>query len=239
MEEWHFGLEGDEFDLDSIADLFRDEVTIAKDQHGKTKLIVKLPFARTEAADALNAAKGLVAKVNAVNQIVYDCHDSIRLGSIGCKNPETGLMEYFITMGARIKGRARIIVGGEVSGGTPQPPKKRGDQFLAAADKSVLLDRALYLYGSLPHDWRGLFMVLEAAEDANDGESGLIAKNFVPLGQIKDFKGTANSYKALKHEARHGSTTKGFDQAQQTIEQAQQMVRTILQKWVQEVDATP
>jgi hypothetical protein len=80
--EWHFGLEGDEFDLESIAELFQDEVTVVKDQHGKTQLIMELPFAKTELRNAINAAQGIIAKLSAINQIVYKCHDSVRLGSI-------------------------------------------------------------------------------------------------------------------------------------------------------------
>jgi hypothetical protein len=78
-------------------------------------------------------------------------------------------------------------------------------------------------------------MVLEAAEDGNGGEHGLIAKNWVPGGQIKAFKGTANSYRALRLEARHGSTQKGYEQAQLTLKEAAQMVRMILDKWCRQV----
>jgi hypothetical protein len=52
--------------------------------------------------------------------------------------------------------------------------------------------------------------VLEAMEDGNRGEAGLIAKEFVAPGEIKDFKATVNSFRALGMEARHGTTTTGI-----------------------------
>ena len=78
-------------------------------------------------------------------------------------------------------------------------------------------------------------MVLEAAEDAHGGESGLIAKNWVPQGQIKSFKATANSYKAIRRAARHGSIRKGIVSTTITLTDAYQMVRTVLRNWADEM----
>ena len=78
---------------------------------------------------------------------------------------------------------------------------------LELARNNEPLRRALVIYGSLlPHTWINLYKVLEAMEDGNGGERGLIAKNFVPAGDIKNFKPTANSPDAIGLEAaRHGS----------------------------------
>jgi hypothetical protein len=73
-----------------------------------------------------------------------------------------------------------------------------GDQFLNVADKDEHFDRALYLHGSLPHYWHGLYMVLEAIEDGAGGEKRLIAKKWAADGSIKAFKATANSLSGLR-----------------------------------------
>lgn len=127
-----------------------------------------------------------------------------------------------------------LITGG--SEGSPTLTKKLiGDKVLQAADRNEHLDRALYLFGSLTSDWRGLYMVLEAAGDANGGESGLIAKNWVTQGQIKSSKATANSYKAIRRAARHGSIRQGVASATITLSEAYEMVRTILGHWAGEI----
>ena len=78
-------------------------------------------------------------------------------------------------------------------------------------------------------------MVLEAAEDSAGGEKALIAKKWVADGAIKDFKATANSFRALRQQARHGSISHGVPEASQTLDDACKMIRTILQEWGKEL----
>jgi hypothetical protein len=63
--EWHFRLHSDAHDLDAIADLFDEKVTIVKDQHGQMQLIMKLPFLANELQSARETAEGVLAKLNA------------------------------------------------------------------------------------------------------------------------------------------------------------------------------
>lgn len=73
-------------------------------------------------------------------------------------------------------------------------------------------------------------MVLEPAEDANGGERGLIAINWVPDGHIKNFKATADSYKAIGIAARHGRTKKGIPKPTQSsplIPERDKLIRAI------------
>jgi len=235
-QEWHFRLDGDEFDINGLTELFSDEVRIIKDGNGRTQIVMDLPFTPNESQTARDAAEELLAKLNAIAQIVHGNHENVRIGAVGCKDPSGGPMQQFIHGRVSTRGRSRAGVGGivtnsGVSSSVTVAPKRIGDQMLGSADKDEHLERALYLFGSLPLDWRGLYMVLEAAEDAQGGEKGLIAKKWVPDGQIKAFKRTANSYKALRLESRHGSLRKGVEQAQQTLEEAREMVRTIIEKW--------
>jgi hypothetical protein len=233
--EWHFALTGDDFDLSGIAGLFSDEAKIVKDETGRTELVMDLPFTPDESQAARDAGEELLAKLNAIVQVVHGNHENVRIGGVGCKDPSGGPMHLFIQVASSIRSRSRVSASLTVTGGASSsvtaPPKTIGDRMLAAADKNDGLDRALYLFGSLPLDWRGLYVVLEAAEDAHGGESGLIAKNWAPDGQIKAFKATANSYKALRLQARHGSLKTGVDRPQQTLTEARDMVRTIIEKW--------
>jgi hypothetical protein len=231
--EWHFRLEGDEFDISGVTELFSDGVKLGKDVDGHPELIMVLQLSKDQFQAALDLATGLLAKLNGIAQVIYGNHENLRIIGVGCKDPAGGPMDLFIYATESIRSRARFGVGGSVtqSGVPALTPQKIGDQFLNAAYKNDLLERALYLLGSLPLDWRGLYMVLEAAEDAHGGERGLIKKHWVPRGQIKDFKATADSYKAIGLAARHGSTTKGIDKPRLTLEDARAMVRTILEKW--------
>ena len=78
-------------------------------------------------------------------------------------------------------------------------------------------------------------MVLEAAEDGNGGEKGLIAKKWVADGAIKGFKSTANSFKAIGRHARHASRSLGISQPKQTLDASRDMIRIILERWCKEL----
>ena len=234
---WHFRLDGDEFDINGVAELFSDEVTTIKDENGRIYLVLDLPLTPNETQAAREAAEELLAKLNAIAQLVHGNHENVRIGAVGYKDSSGGPMQQFIGLSS-IRGRSRVgavfITNSGASSSVTTPAKKLGDRMLAAADKNEGLERALSLLGSLPLDWRGLYMVLEAAEDAHGGESGLIARKWVPDGQIKAFKATANSYKALRLEARHGTLRTGIDHARQTLTEAREMVTTIIAKWCKE-----
>lgn len=81
--------------------------------------------------------------------------------------------------------------------------------------------------------------MLEAAEDGNRGEKGLIRKKWVPDGQIRNFKATANSYSALGSQARHGTLKNAIKQPKQALNNAREMIRTILEKWCREASPAP
>jgi hypothetical protein len=70
---------------------------------------------------------------------------------------------------------------------------------------------------------------MEAMEDGNGGEPGLLAKNFVPRKDIKNFKDTANSWNAIGIEARHASTRKGSSSPKMTLTEAEEMFQKLFQ----------
>lgn len=235
---WHFRLAGDAFDINAVAGAFSEEAKFIKDDHDQTFMVLELPFGRDESGAAQGAAEELLAKLNGVAQILYGNHENITISGVGLKDTADGPLHLFIHVCSAIRGRSRVfgnLTVANSSAPVAAPPRNIGDRWLAAADKNEHLERALYLFGSLPLDWRGLYMVLEAAEDAHGGARKLIAKSFVPDGQIKRFKETANSYKALRLAARHGSIKQGVDQPKMTYLEAREMVRTVLEKWANEV----
>lgn len=241
-QEWRFVLVGDKLDIHTIVELFTDGASIVEDEHGQSVLTLNMEFVREESQAAKDAAEAHVAKLNAVAQIAHGNHQNVHIGAFGHRDSSTGLLQYFLHMNAPVRSSARMGIGGMVSNADGPPstlPKQLGDRLFDAAAKDEHLQRALYLYGSLPLDWRGLYMVWEAAKDHCGSEKKLTAKNWVPGGQIKHFRETANSYKALGSAARHGSTKDGIDKPKLTLAEAREMVRTILQKWCKEAELAP
>jgi len=110
-----------------------------------------------------------------------------------------------------------------------------GEITLKLAANNEPLRRALLIYGSLKHTWIYLYNVLEAIEDGNGGERGLIAKNLVAHGKIRDFKATANSFRALGLAARHGTTASGIPTPRMTLQEAEEMFRNLIEGWVKDL----
>jgi hypothetical protein len=91
------------------------------------------------------------------------------------------------------------------------------------------------IYGSLEHDWGNLYKVLDVMREAHGDLSGLKAKNFVPAKDIENFKATADSYKALGLDARHGKTKSGIPAPRITLKQAEEMFRKLFESWIKEL----
>ena len=111
-----------------------------------------------------------------------------------------------------------------------------GDRIVNLAGKNEHLELALYISGGLEHNWRSLYMVLEAIEDGTGGEKGLIKKQWCNSGAIKKFKKTSNSFKALGLDARHGAAEKVDSSPELTLEEARELIRQLLSSWTKELE---
>jgi hypothetical protein len=224
---WYFDLNGEVLDVEELVKLFRNEVDFGTgtSSDGSRCLILKLDFTASDARLARDVADEVLSKLNGVAHVVYGNHRNIRLGGVYVRERPDGPLNTI----AMIEGTELRMRMGSVGDETGR--KAIGDAFLEAADRDEYFDRALFLYGAVSHDWRGLYMVLEAAEDGNGGEKRLIAKGWAAPGAIRDFKATANSYRALGRNARHGSTKEGVPAPTQTLAEARQMIRVVLERW--------
>ena len=78
-------------------------------------------------------------------------------------------------------------------------------------------------------------MVLEVIEDAVGGEKTLTSKSWGRKSEVKLFKQTANSFRALGAEARHGTTSQPPPSKPMSLNQARDLIRQLLHDWFQEV----
>jgi hypothetical protein len=54
-----------------------------------------------------------------------------------------------------------------------------GETVLSLTDTDEFLERALFLYGTVEHDWRGLYMVLDVVAESYNGPKELLKQDFV------------------------------------------------------------
>jgi len=57
----------------------------------------------------------------------------------------------------------------------------------------------------------------------------------LPAKDIDNFKATADSYKALGLDARHGKTKSGITKPLMTLAEAREMVRELFHCWIKEL----
>jgi hypothetical protein len=105
--------------------------------------------------------------------------------------------------------------------------------WFAIALGDVHAARALILYGSLEHNWRNLYMVLEVIKDDVGGYDRLCQEGWVPKAKVRQFKHTANSFLAIAREARHADVSRQPPKVPMPLEEAKWLVHDLLCKWLE------
>jgi hypothetical protein len=212
--EWRFQLDGDEYHVNTIIELFLPEVIILSKDGEPACLIMRQGTSNME--EVVSAATELLAKLNAIAYTIYPNHENVRLGRVTCYD-EAGRPMNQVIQPAGIPSRARVSNGNV------------GAHYLPAAETVPELDRALYIFGSLPHEWRSLYVVLEVIRGAHKDDDFLKGWG----KRIDAFKATAGSYRAIGIHARHGDLG-GALQPQMTLQEANDLIRTLLERWIRQ-----
>jgi hypothetical protein len=237
MEEM-MSLDGDDMDLRMLARSFSTGPVRVEKRDEHYLLILEDEGPREDAevrADGDNA----LAQMTAIMLADGSNFRPPRIRGITKKNAD-GTLSHYLNLTARAETRtAAFVTVRRIGPDGKEIVENKGpteDQVaLELARNNEPLRRAQVIYGSLKHDWGNLYKVLEAMEDGNGGEAGLIAKHFVADRDIKNFKATANSFRALGLESRHGTTTSGIPEPKMTLQQAEEMFRRIFQGWIKDL----
>jgi hypothetical protein len=106
---------------------------------------------------------------------------------------------------------------------------------MALAYKDPHVEKALDLWGSLEHNWRNLYLVLEVMEDTAGGSKALLAQAWLPdKNGIELFKRTANTWRALGPDARHATEQFKLPPKPMALPDARILIRRTLQAWLQQ-----
>ena len=110
---------------------------------------------------------------------------------------------------------------------------------MATGAKDDMVAKALTLYGTLNHNWKNLYMVLEIIEDDAGGEAGLIETAWISRGKLKTFKHTANSFRAVGREARHATAKPNPPSVPMSLREAQELIKSVLKEWLRSKSKDP
>jgi hypothetical protein len=230
-------LAGEELDLKLLARAFPTS-PVKVEKHGEFYFLFSEADSLRGENDVLTDGSNTLAEMNAIMLAGDPKFRPPRISGISHKLPD-GSLGTIIRPKLNIQVRTAMFLDTTLLGGDGKVVENKGPTENQVAPqlaaKHEPLRRARIIYGSLNQDWANLYKVLEAIEDGNGGEAGLIAKNFVADGDIKNFKATANSFLALGLEARHGTTASGITLPRMTLEKAQEMFRKLFHGWIEEL----
>jgi len=185
----------------------------------------------TEASEVLAVGVDLLRLANGIAQTRSKAFESLSLSYVVKDNQDgTQHISHGLYMDVRVLPQRE----GVLSDGTPILPNLSTDvtRLVTSATQKDAVSRALTIYGELGDSWRGLSMVLDAIQEDAHGEDGLLNANWAPRNDIKLFKKTANNYRAIGLDARHGFRGKPMSGSPMEIGVARQLIRTLLNNWL-------
>ncbi len=236
MSLWLFRLDGESIDLEGLRHSFPDPPVEVRKIGDQYLLALELPDEVADDESALAAAQKTLCLLNGITRCQAQNYRAPTLGGVSSIDPTTGRIS------TRIQSPSWSYEGRFSGSFTPEATQggvtslAYGTSLLKLGRENPHFERTLFLYGSVSHDWRGLYLVLEAAEDAFGGEEGLLGVPWVSP-KLKLFKRTANSYRAIGVESRHGTLSSGVPTAGISLPEARQLIWEFLNAWIAKLSA--
>jgi hypothetical protein len=223
MTEWLARLKGDVQTLELLKEhLAGTNYSITKDKSSYYLKVADLPE-DTAPAILQNMASRLIELLNGAAKLYLGSSSGLTSFVVVRVN-ENGMKEGvgFLTLPER-------------STTLTLPPILDGtlETWICLGTKDESVARALTLYGALDHNWKNLYMVLEVIEEDAGSEDAFIRSNWIPQERLKIFKRTANSFRAIEREARHGKSKFAPPLSPMSLEEAQELIKELFEKWME------
>ncbi|HWD00553.1 MAG TPA: hypothetical protein VG456_27540 [Candidatus Sulfopaludibacter sp.] len=181
-----------------------------------------------DADDALQFAREIIPIINGAAQIYLANFEPVHLGGAAIILHDDGTKQ----VAQSIAGRARIRHSVPPADIKSAPPL---DTWMATAYKDPYIEKALNLWGSLEHNWRNLYLVLEVMVDTASDLSAFLAQAWLPdKSGIELFRRTANNFRALGPDARHGTEQYKPPPKPMALPDARILIRRTLQAWLRQ-----
>jgi hypothetical protein len=220
-------LHGQNDDLQALSALQSADWRIVY-QDGTYYLTSALLEMACDADDAMQFAQEIIPIINGAAQVYLSNFGPIHLGGSAVIQRDDGTSQtaQHLTAEARIR---HSVPATDVNSAPPI------DAWMALAYKVPEVEKGLNLWGSLEHNWRNLYLVLEVMEDAAGGAKALLAEPWLPDKRgIELFKRTANTWRALGPDARHATEKAAPPPKPMALPDAQSLIRRTLQAWLQQ-----
>jgi hypothetical protein len=171
--------------------------------------------------DAQNIAVGIIENINGAGKVLMPSFDGIQFKALGFRDEQGEIKRHYFLFPQS----GNFVLH---TSGVNDPTLL---ELLNLTTINPTVAKALTLYGSLVHNWKNLYMVVEVIEEDLGGES-MVMKSYPEVARrLKDFKRTSNNFGAIGREARHAKEFEAPSKSMQ-IEEAQEFVRQLLFQWL-------
>lgn len=226
---WKAHLEGHDFELESLADLFADgDPRVSREQDGSFVLETAGFDQCPDAVAVKEVAEHLLATMNGAAKAADPSFTPVAVAS-HFRNAE-GL--HAVVLAGTAVARSRVypaaITGGEQT--APEPPRARDWHALSATDANVR--DALRILGTGDLDWIGLYKVYEIIRHDVGGQAAITSAGWADASEISAFGASANRPDVSGDEARHARLPGSPPKLTLSLHDARQLVRRIVEAWL-------
>jgi len=230
---WKAWLEGHEFDLETLVDLFKaGDPGVGQDSSEGYFLESS---ALVDSSDQLDqgAAQALLRRVNGIARAADQSFRPVRLRGRYTAPDGTTSVVIFADVA---EGRSRAFAGTVLINGVapPEPPPK-GPRYARLADQDADVADILRVLGQPdPLDWYDVYKVWEIVEHAVGGAKQVVARGWASKADAERFTASANHPGISGDEARH-ARMKGAPGADRTMlmSEADSWIRRLAATWIE------
>jgi hypothetical protein len=126
------------------------------------------------------------------------------------------------------------VAVGTVDGVSVPPPPPPERKWMAIAMSNANVADALQLISG-SETWFQLYKIVEVIKSAVGGEDGIVQRGWTSRNRIRTFKATANHPALSGDDARHARQPGSGGKRSMSLQQAQALVRELIQRWLQEL----
>jgi hypothetical protein len=222
MSKWQIDLEGNDYDIKVLESLLADSPYQIDTWEGEKLLSLSGIASEADPETVYTASSQLVDIINGAAKLYYKKFHGVSFNKVSRMKKDGKRIVY-----GYLDAHARDFTILSIN-----PNDKTLSSWIDTAFDEPEIARALYLFGVLESNWKNLYMVLVVIENDFGDESFLLDANLVSKNDIKLFKRTANSYKSIGRDARHGKLNFEPPPSPMKLEKAYELISALLKGWI-------
>jgi len=231
---WRVGVRGSSAAFQHLSHYLTDGMALTYRDSPGWRLEADI-FEAVDDLDLVRAdAERLFAQIRGVARLRLGVDVPLELDdSIYRRTGDGELEDHFVSLGATLTIESYLTASS--TGGQPVPLASTLDLADAQTDERV--SAALTLFG-MPPAWRTLSMVLDLVREEVP-ERAIAKRGWATAAKVKRFNSTANSYRAVGTDARHGKLKWQPPKHPMTLHDARLLVGGILRAWLDDRRPAP